>query len=163
MNVERRLHHAARELREVTIVVPPLGRPRRDGAATRVLQALAAPLLFVAGGLFAVGAMQQTSTVPTQSDIVTGTVGPAGGPAAVVEPAVGPATVSTDDDTATRAVSAPSVRAELEMIAAIVSSNQAARAEPEPAAGESPPSEPVDAGIGRPDAAPEPIDAVGPI
>ena len=73
MNIEHRLQHAARDLREVPIVVPPLGhragaRPvpsRLSVLATPVL----VPLLFVAGALFAIGAARAPVHQPIQSDI----------------------------------------------------------------------------------------------
>lgn len=144
MNIERRLHHAARELREVPITVPPLGRRRAGGGggsgggATRILQALAAPLLFVAGGLFAIGAMQGTPVEPIQTDIV-------GTPTVVVDPVGDPARADTAADAeAVRAasVSAPSVRVELEMIAEIVSSGQSRRVAGDPTEAETTDGEP---------------------
>ncbi len=111
MTIDRRLHHAARELREVRVDVPPLcdvplrGSARHGGGWSR-LAALAAPMLFVAGGLLAVGVMQREVSEPARSDI------PAG-------PAV------VDDEVATTgrvgaSVTAPSVREELRMIAEIL-------------------------------------------
>ena len=57
-DIERRLHHAARELRSVEIELPPLGplaerhvpTARRSGLAGRV-PALVMPVVFVLGGL----------------------------------------------------------------------------------------------------------------
>ena len=151
MNIERRLQHAARELREVPIVVPPLSSRRNGGGATLILQALAAPMLFVAGGLFAIGALRDTPTVPVQTDIV-------GTPVTVDAPDVAPATADPAGEPV-RPISAPSVRAELEMIAEIVSSGQSRSVIDEPADTETPPAEP---------AMPEPdptgsADAVGPL
>lgn len=74
MNIERRLHHAARELREVPIDVPVLGDPSLRGrprARRPRLAASAAPMLFVAGGLLAVGVMQREVPEPAHSDIPT--------------------------------------------------------------------------------------------
>lgn len=54
MNIDQRLHHAARELREVAIEPPPLGTGRSLGARTGTLRripALVAPVLFAVGGL----------------------------------------------------------------------------------------------------------------
>lgn len=54
MDVERRLQHAARELREIEIEPPPLeslgGRRRVSGVVGRI-PALVMPVLFVLGGL----------------------------------------------------------------------------------------------------------------
>lgn len=47
MNVDRRLHRAARELRGVDISVPPIAPPARRG--TRTLLAVAASVLVLAG------------------------------------------------------------------------------------------------------------------
>ena len=127
MNIEHRLQHAARDLREVPIVVPPLGhragaRPvpsRLPVLATPVL----VPLLFVAGALFAIGAARAPVHQPIQSDIpaivgpVTDDEAPAGTSELADEP---PAVVVAD---------VPSVLDELEMIATLVTS----RPEPAPA------------------------------
>ena len=105
MTIERRLQHAARELREVQIHVPPLGTPRPTRERVR-LQTLTAPMLvsmlFVVGGLFAFGATRTTVSEPAQNDIPTV-------PGAIDEPAAGTADATTT-------VSAPSVLDELEMI-----------------------------------------------
>ena len=54
MNVDRRLHHAARELREVPIVPPDMSPPppSRPGLAARAMTVVA-PTVRVAVGLFA--------------------------------------------------------------------------------------------------------------
>lgn len=142
MNVERRLHHAGRELREVPIEVPPLGSilagaaPRRRSSS--VLQALAAPMLFVAGGLFAYGAVQ-SDTVPTMQSDVPASVTDVGAPSgaaeatrsgtdaspgmpwsagATVRPADRP--VSAGEDAASDRLASPSARAEQEIIAELL-------------------------------------------
>lgn len=124
MNIEQRLQHAARELREVEISVPPLGHRstpvrRLPGLATPVL----VPLLFVAGALIAIGATRAPVHQPIQSDIP-----------AVVEPATGAeapaATADVDaEPPAVADADAPSVLDELEMIATLV----APRSAPTPA------------------------------
>lgn len=112
MTIERRLHHAARELREVPIDVPALGEllPRSHRRSTRRqsrLPVFAAPLLFIAGGVLAVGVMQQQVPEPTQSDI----------PAVSAVVDAGPAPVERSQ----LAVPAPSVRDELQLIAGLLS------------------------------------------
>ena len=47
MNVDRRLHRAARELRGIDVTVPPIAPPARRG--TRALLAVAASVLVFAG------------------------------------------------------------------------------------------------------------------
>lgn len=114
MTIERRLHHAARELRELEIDVPPLTAPRRRQPSL-VLQAMAAPMLFVAGGLFAYGALQTTTdpTVPLDvGDIVADTDEPA-------SPGAGAGTGTGDE---VRDMLAPSATAEREMIDRLIDS-----------------------------------------
>lgn len=111
MSIERRLHHAARELREVPIEVPPLrGVPRvptpRHGARRPRLAALAAPLLFVGGGVLAVGVLQRQVPEPPHSDI----------PAAPAVVDAGPVSQPGAGD----GPSTPSVRDELQLIAGIL-------------------------------------------
>jgi len=113
MNVDRRLHHAARELREVPIDVPllddlthrsePAGRPRPRPRPR--LAALAAPMLFVAGGLLAVGVMQRSVEAPVHSDFGGGVVD------------------ATTTNGVGAAVPAPSVSDELQLIRGIVDSS----------------------------------------
>jgi hypothetical protein len=71
-DIERRLHHAARELRSVEIELPPLGplaerhvaTGRRSGLAGRV-PALVMPVLFVLGGLAVLtGGLGRTTDPP---------------------------------------------------------------------------------------------------
>lgn len=105
MNIDRRLHHAARELREVSIDVPPLGdpaRPRRTTPRRPRLAALAAPMLFVTGGLLAVGVMQREASEPMHTDM----------PAASVAATVPEADVM--------GVAAPPVSEELRLIAGLL-------------------------------------------
>ena len=125
MNIEHRLQHAARELREVPIAVPPLGHRTRPVPSR--LAALATPmlvpLLFVAGALFAIGATRAPIHQPIQSDIP-----------AVVQPVTGteqPAATAevADDPPPVADAHAPSVLDELEMIATLV----APRSAPTPA------------------------------
>ena len=114
MNIERRLHHAVRELREVTIEAPALddlaGRPRPRPRPRPRLAALAAPMLFVAGGVLAVGMMQRSVDAPVHRDF--GGVAPEteaeadAGPAAAIGPGA----------------PAPSVNDELRLIRGIVES-----------------------------------------
>lgn len=117
MMVEHRLQHAARELREVHIDVPPLGTPgpmpRRSRLQT-VGGPLLVPLLFIAGGLVAVGATRAAVPPPMQSDI----------------PAAAPVAATPADDAATPQpafgdVTAPSLLDELEMIAGLVNRQSA--------------------------------------
>ena len=114
MNLEHRLHHAARELREVTIDVPPLGtRPTSTGLTrrTRLVPALAAPLLFAAGALFAVGAVRGVER-PMHSDI--GVTGGTVGAVADTDVVEGPIVTATSERAAVPAV--PSIHEELELI-----------------------------------------------
>lgn len=85
MNIEHRLHHAARELREYPIAVPPLdgsapAQPRTRSMAVPML----VPMLFVVGALFAVGGAGSVHDRSTQSDI------PAVSPTSVDPAAVSP-------------------------------------------------------------------------
>lgn len=137
MNIEHRLQHAARELREVPIVVPPLGSRTRAHTPRRV-HALATPmlvpLLFVAGALFAIGATRPGVHQSIQTDI------PAASRPASPGDAEPPAdTRSTDESPA---VHAPSVLVELQMIADLVNTRSA------PAPAETP--DPVAEEPGRP-------------
>jgi len=111
MTIERRLQHAARELREVQIDVPPLGT-KSVGRRRHRLQMLAAPvlipMLFVAGGLVAIGASRAEVTPSTPSDL----------------PAVSTTTATSADPNRAApppqvdgGASAPSLLVELEMIA----------------------------------------------
>ncbi len=75
MNVDRRLHHAARELREVPIVPPGVAPPppSRPGLATRAM-AVVAPTVMVAVGLFAgvvmLGAQDTGGPPPQEAAVV---------------------------------------------------------------------------------------------
>ena len=110
MTIERRLHHAARELREVPIEVPPLGGvphlPARTGTPRPRLAALAAPMLFVVGGILTVGVLRRQVPEAPRSDI------PAAPSAVHADPVAPP----EHDDGPT----APSVRDELRLIAGIL-------------------------------------------
>lgn len=68
MSIDHRLHHAARELRELPIETPPLETIRRRRDPARMVHALAAPLLFAAAGLFAYGAVQPGPTSVVDTD-----------------------------------------------------------------------------------------------
>jgi len=124
MTLEHRLQHAARELREVHIDVPPLGvartAPRRSRLAT-VGAPLLVPMMFVIGALFAIGATHGAVTQPTVSDIPV--VQP--GVDSPSPPTPDPVNVSDDADASERsaasAPSAPSALAEREMIAELLS------------------------------------------
>ena len=136
MTIEHRLHHAARELREVPIDIPTLGRPAprshpRSNAQRSRLPVLAAPLLFMAGSLLAVGGMQRQVPEPAHSDI----------------PLVS-AVVDADRAPIERTqitVPAPSVREELQLIAEILDDPPAS---PEPASDASDPGVTVLTGAG---------------
>ena len=121
MNIEHRLQHAARELREVPIAVPPLGSRTRVRTPRRV-HALATPmlvpLLFVAGALFAIGATRPGVHQSIQTDIPAAASRPASPGDA--EP---PADTSGSDEVS--AVHAPSVLIELQMIADLVNTRSA--------------------------------------
>lgn len=108
MTIDRRLHHAARELREVRIDVPPLGMPPPAPRRFR-LQAVAAPMLFVAGAALAMGVMQNRAAEPVHTDI----------PAVPSVVDAGP----VPSQATNVIVPAPSARAELEMIAEFIKSN----------------------------------------
>lgn len=83
MNLEQRLQHAARELRELPVETPPLfaGAPSPvRGTPTRRIPALVAPVLFALGGLVMVaGGLRNTTAgdapdsgaVPTAIDATT--------------------------------------------------------------------------------------------
>lgn len=142
MNIEHRLQHAARELREVPIAVPPLGAHAPASRAWARVPALATPmlvpLLFVAGALFAVGAIRADTARPIRSDIPA-VVQPATPPLDdVPAPVVDGAVVADDapDDV-------PSVLDELRMIAELNTMREA------PASPSSPPPSPRPAtGVG---------------
>jgi hypothetical protein len=145
MNIEQRLQHAARDLREVAVEVPPLGsvgharpRSRVHALATPVL----VPLLFVAGALLAIGATRQGGDTPVQSDLpaVGESVDPAASGAAVT-PGDEP---DEHDEHQAPAVDAPSALVEQQMIAEFISSARSAK--PAPSPDDDPPSlpEPTD-------------------
>lgn len=141
MNLEHRLQHAARELREITIDVPPLGRPVRRRRPSLV-PALAAPMLFAAGALFAVGAVRgverpMNSDISVTSDLADNLAGnpvaeaideptPVVAPA-VVDPIVADPIVADPDTGADTGVAAPSIHEELQMISENLASFQANR------------------------------------
>lgn len=121
MNLERRLQHAARELREVNVDVPTLGGPpvsRRRPFG--VLQAAAVPMLFVAGGLFAVSGVRGATPepVPHDSDIVVPVLQPEGSDEPAEPSLVDVPAVTSDESVGDGAAhTAPSVHVELQMIA----------------------------------------------
>ena len=111
MNLEHRLQHAARDLREVPVPVPPLGTLARERPRSRVHTSatpVLVPLLFVAGALFAIGATRFGVGQPVQSDLpaVGGSFDPS--TAAPVEARTDVEAVGTD---------APSAPVEVQMIA----------------------------------------------
>ena len=114
MNIEHRLQHAAREMREVPIAVPPLGSPRRVRTLSRV-HALATPmlvpLLFVAGALFAIGATRPVAHRSVQTDIPAADSPPSAGAAESVADTSGSADLPVLD--------APSPPTELEKVAVL--------------------------------------------
>ncbi len=108
MNIDQRLHHAARELRELNIEPPLLDLgavPLARAAPHRRIPALVAPMLFVLGGLVMVAGELRPDT------------------ARVDEPAPAPTTVTKPTPDAVDASSIP-VRTtptdELRMIAELV-------------------------------------------
>lgn len=118
MTIERRLQHAARELREVHIDIPPLGAYTADrgGSPGRsrlqtVGGPLLVPLLFVAGGLFAIGATRTAVQPQVHSDI----------PAAQTAVTTAPSTGAPATQPAASGATVPSLLEELEMIAGLVS------------------------------------------
>ncbi len=115
MNIEHRLQHAARELREVPIAVPPLGsrsRVRTPRRARALATPMLVPLLFVTGALFAIGATHPGVHQSTQTDIPA-----ASRPAS---PGVAEPLADTSGSVEMPALDAPSVLVELQMIAALV-------------------------------------------
>lgn len=135
MTIDRRLHHAARELREVPIEVPPLsGLPHRsasrNGSRRPRLAVLAAPMLFVVGGLLTVGELQRQEPDSPHSDI----------PAAPTVVDAGPIPQGGPGDDP----NAPSARDELQLIAGILDG----RSDPTAAASHSPDA-PVTTRVGR--------------
>lgn len=72
MNVDRRLHRAARELRGIDVTVPPIAPPARRG--TRALLAVAASVLVFAGAASVVVPMALPGgPEPASGDAVEGT------------------------------------------------------------------------------------------
>ena len=114
MNLEQRLQHASRDLREVQIVVPPLvgatPRPRPHSSATPLL----VPLLFAAGALLAIGAARTDEIGTVQGDLSAVT--------SAVDPSTAPAPVGTDHEPEVRSIEAPSALVELQSIAEFDSS-----------------------------------------
>ena len=85
MNLEHRLQHAARELRDVRIETPPLSGqiPSARSGSLRRIPALVAPVLFAIGGLVMVagGLRSETPTFdspPATEAIVTAPTAEAG-------------------------------------------------------------------------------------
>lgn len=143
MNLEHRLQHAARELRELPIEVPPLGSCAPTSARSR-LHVLATPalipMLFVAGALFAIGAMRPDIHRPMHSDIPAAVAADSSG----AEPAVATGGEPGAVDVDAPIVEAPSVLDELQMIAALVNE----RPTPSADATSPPTAEPVDRSAG---------------
>lgn len=100
MNLEQRLQHAARDLRNLHVEPPPFdiaGAPGSRSASVRRIPALVAPVLFVLGGLVMASGGLRTESVrhdkptPTQVPVPT-SITPAG---EAVEVAAEPVTVGT--------------------------------------------------------------------
>lgn len=136
MNLEQRLQHAARDLREVPVAVPPLGgrsraRPKAHAIATPVL----VPLLFVAGTLFAIGATGAGVEHPVQSDLPT--------VRRSVDPSTDATPVEAEEQPVVRSIDAPSALVELQMIAEFVSGAQSGKPPTSPDAIPDPPTGPT--------------------
>ncbi len=110
MSLERRLQHAARELRAVDVAVPPLGAvgPARSARRRFGLQVVAVPLLFVVGGLVVVGVLDDRRDAGDSFDDTP----------AVVDPA---AAVSPTPDVVPASLGHPTADAERAVIDRIVS------------------------------------------
>jgi hypothetical protein len=76
VNLEHRLQHAARELREVRIETPPLDGqiPSARSGSLRRIPALVAPVLFTLGGLVMVSGGLRSETPTFDSPPATGAV-----------------------------------------------------------------------------------------
>jgi len=138
MNLEKRLQHAARDLREVPVAVPPLGhlarrRPRAHAMATPML----VPLLFVAGALFAIGVASPDVDRSIQSDL------PAVSGSGSVDPSTTATPVEARDDPEMRSTHAPSALVELQLIEEFVSSARSAKPPAAPAVAAVPATEPT--------------------
>lgn len=110
IDVERRLQHAARELRGVEIEPPPLGSlgaPRRPTGVARRIPALVMPVLFVLGGLaVVVGGVDHRGDAPDATPV-----------GEAVAPAVDDATGDVEPDAGvTRALTA---REEIALISSL--------------------------------------------
>ncbi len=156
MNLDQRLHHAARELRELRIEPPPLGSaamPTARSTPLRRVPALVAPMLFVLGGLVVVAGGLRPDTVRFEQ--------PMPSPTTVLSPAPDTDVAEGDNTPAGRTSvgrtpvgSAPvgtTPAEELRMIAELV-------AEVDPAL--APSVDPVDPGDPPPIVRPGPIGAV---
>lgn len=125
MSIERRLQHAARELRSVEVAVPPLAGASpggRQGAGRRPgLHTIAAPVLFVVGGLFVVGVLGErrpTGSTFDDTSTVVASIASAGAATEAVDD------VSARDGTGPadgRSIAAPSAADERAMIDRILS------------------------------------------
>lgn len=118
MSLERRLQHAARELRAVDVAVPPLGATSRAGTSRRFsIQVVALPLLFVVGGLVVVGVLDDRRDAGGSFDDT-----PAGvdQPAAVAPAAPASPTPAVVASSASASLAIPSADAELVIIDRIV-------------------------------------------
>lgn len=141
MNLEQRLQHAARDLREVPVAVPPLGTVaagRRRSRVHTTATSMLVPLLFVAGALLAIGATRAGIDPSVRSDLppVSDSVDPA---TAV------PVDAGTGGDAPT--VDTPSALVELQLIADVVGSARTAEPPGEPVATPIPPTGPNDSRV----------------
>lgn len=79
MSLDRRLHHAARDLREVAIEPPPFEHVLAGRVRVRRMPSLVAPMLFVLGGLVVASgvtgglAQPDERNVPDQTDLPVAT------------------------------------------------------------------------------------------
>ncbi|NNE11325.1 MAG: hypothetical protein HKN41_03680 [Ilumatobacter sp.] len=130
MTIERRLYHAARELRAVPIEVPELGEAT-PARRMRKVPALAAPVLFVVGGLVAVSGVFGVGAQGHHDFVERDFVEPVAVDAGLLAssgPIAGQLTVPSSDRTDPSTPGAPPIRVELEMIAALMHQRSAATA-----------------------------------
>lgn len=111
MSVDQRLHHAARELRELQVDIPEFAPPRRRSAA---LASVVASVLFVIGALGVLATDARDGGAPSQVAAVAA--------APVAEPAAEPAMVPPPAD----ATPVLTPRQEMLMIASIAGTRTAA-------------------------------------
>jgi hypothetical protein len=110
-DLERRLHHAARELRSIDIEPPPLATisasRRPTGIAGRV-PALVMPVLFVLGGLAVIaGGLGRTAESPDAGPAATVAAGPVADEGRQAEPDEIGRTLSVHDELALIAALVP--------------------------------------------------------